>query len=85
MRWGPGRHGPGNNLFLFFDDSAGFHVELSSEMERYYDERACYTPRVWEVGPRATNLWGGPSAGWREAAGDRGGQAVVAEPAGGSR
>ena len=85
VRWGPGRHGPGNNLFLFFDDSAGFHVELSSEMERYYDERASYTPRVWEVGPRTTNLWGGPSADWREAAGGRGGQAGVAGPAGGSR
>ncbi len=85
VRWGPGRHGPGNNLFLFFDDSAGFHVELSSEMERYYDERAAYTPRVWEVGPQTTDLWGGPSADWREAAGGRGGQAGVAGPAGGSR
>lgn len=66
VRWGPGRHGPGNNLFIFFDDSAGFHIELSSEMERYWDDWVDYTPRIWEVNPRTTNLWGGPSADWRE-------------------
>lgn len=66
VRWGPGRHGPGNNLFIFFDDSAGFHVELSSELERYWDDVAEYTPRRWEVDPRTTNLWGGQSADWRE-------------------
>lgn len=79
VRWGPGRHGPGNNLFLFFDDSAGFHIELSSEMERYWDERAVYTPRAWEVGPQTTNLWGGPSADWRETPGGWSEKAGIAE------
>src|SRR5947209_15033097 len=29
--WGPGRHGPGNDLFLRFPDMVGLHMELSAE------------------------------------------------------
>jgi catechol-2,3-dioxygenase len=80
VRWGPGRHGPGNNLFIMFDDSAGFHVELSSELERYWDDRAEYTPRRWEVSPRTVNLWGGPGADWREAPDGRNEETEVQAP-----
>jgi catechol 2,3-dioxygenase-like lactoylglutathione lyase family enzyme len=62
--WGPGRHGPGNNLFVMFDDPAGVHIELSCEMERFWDERASYEPRRWEPGPLTINLWG-PAPAWR--------------------
>ena len=58
VTWGPGRHGPGNNLFLMFDDPNAFHVELSAEMELFYDDRVEYVPRVWETSPRTVNLWG---------------------------
>lgn len=64
--WGPGRHGPGNNLFIFFDDPAGNHVELSAEMEKFHDDRVDYTPRRWEPTPRSVNLWGGQLATWRK-------------------
>lgn len=57
--WGPGRHGPGNNLFIMFDDPSGYHIELSSEMEQYHDDLAQYTPRVWLPAERTVNLWGG--------------------------
>ncbi|GAA3581319.1 VOC family protein [Amycolatopsis ultiminotia] len=63
--WGPGRHGPGNNLFVFFDDPAGNHVELSAEMEKFHDDRVTYVPRRWEPVPASVNLWGGQLAGWR--------------------
>ncbi|MGW4841894.1 VOC family protein [Nocardia brasiliensis] len=63
--WGPGRHGPGNNLFVFADDPAGNHVELSAEMEKFHDDRATYTPRHWDPVPRSVNLWGGQLASWR--------------------
>jgi catechol-2,3-dioxygenase len=66
VSWGPGRHGPGNNLFIMFDDPAGYHVELSSEMERYFDELATYEPRVWSPTTRTVNLWG-PVPSWRAA------------------
>ena len=65
VQWGPGRHGPGNNLFVFFDDSAGNHIELSAEMENFHDDRVSYAPRIWEPVPRSVNLWGGQLANWR--------------------
>ncbi|MEV6639513.1 VOC family protein [Amycolatopsis sp. NPDC051371] len=64
--WGPGRHGPGNNLFVFFDDPAGNHVELSAEMEKFHDDRVTYVPRRWTPVPRSVNLWGGQLPGWRK-------------------
>lgn len=65
VTWGPGRHGPGNNLFIFFDDPAGNHIELSAEMEKFHDDRVTYAPRQWDPVPRSVNLWGGQLASWR--------------------
>ena len=31
--WGPGRHGPGNNLFIMVEDPDGHKVEFSAELE----------------------------------------------------
>ena len=64
--WGPGRHGPGNNLFVFFDDPAGNHIELSAEMEKFHDARVEYVPRRWRPVPASVNLWGGQLASWRK-------------------
>jgi catechol 2,3-dioxygenase-like lactoylglutathione lyase family enzyme len=65
ITWGPGRHGPGNNLFIMFDDPAANRIELSCEMERYWDNSAEYTPRQWHPGLKTINLWGvAPS--WRD-------------------
>lgn len=66
VQWGPGRHGPGNNLFVFFDDPAGNHVELSAEMEKFHDDRVEYVPRRWEPKPETVNLWGGQTPRWRK-------------------
>jgi catechol 2,3-dioxygenase-like lactoylglutathione lyase family enzyme len=63
--WGPGRHGPGNNLFVIFTDPAGHRVELSAEMERYWDDRADQEPRRWQPKPETVNLWG-PVPSWRK-------------------
>ncbi|WP_375401650.1 VOC family protein [uncultured Amnibacterium sp.] len=65
VQWGPGRHGPGNNLFIFFDDPAGNHIELSAEMEKFYDDRVTYVPRRWDPRPNTVNLWGGQLPNWR--------------------
>jgi catechol-2,3-dioxygenase len=65
VTWGPGRHGPGNNLFIFFDDPAGTHVELSAEMEKFHDDRVTYVPRQWKPIPHSVNLWGGQLPTWR--------------------
>ncbi len=66
VTWGPGRHGPGNNLFVFFDDPAGTHVELSAEMEKFHDDRVTYVARLWKPTPSSVNLWGGQLASWRK-------------------
>jgi catechol-2,3-dioxygenase len=65
VTWGPGRHGPGNNLFIFFDDPAGNHIELSAEMERFHDDRVDYAVRRWDPVPRSVNLWGGQLPNFR--------------------
>lgn len=65
VAWGPGRHGPGNNLFVFFDDPAGNHIELSAEMEKFHDDRVEYVTRRWTPAPTTVNLWGGQTPSWR--------------------
>jgi catechol 2,3-dioxygenase-like lactoylglutathione lyase family enzyme len=56
--WGPGRHGPGNNLFIYFFDAAGVMVECCSEMARVGPGHQ-YEPRKWKLRPGNVSLWGG--------------------------
>ncbi len=53
--WGPGRHGPGNNLFFMFQDPQGYLIELSAELEVVPDE---VRGRFWKHEERTLNLWG---------------------------
>ena len=55
MWWGPGRHGPGNNLFFMVEDPDGYKVEFSAELE-LMQEDARY--RTWPHEQRTLNLWG---------------------------
>lgn len=54
LDWGPGRHGPGNNLFAFITDPDGNWIEISAELEVVYDRPA----RTWKHEERTLNLWG---------------------------
>lgn len=56
--WGPGRHGAGNDLFLRFADAEGVQIELSAELQQYYDHDVTTPPRLWHTRPSALNLWG---------------------------
>src|SRR5438270_6753701 len=56
--WGPGRHGAGNDLFLRFADPEGIHIELSTELQQYYDHDVTTPPRLWHTRSVALNLWG---------------------------
>ena len=58
LLWGPGRHGAGNDLFVRFADSEGIHVELSAELQQYYDSDVTTPPRLWHTRGMALNLWG---------------------------
>jgi len=53
--WGPGRHGPGNNLFFMIEDPDGHKVEFSAELERMAQEAPF---RTWPHEQRTLNLWG---------------------------
>lgn len=55
VQWGPGRHGPGNNLFLFVHDPEGNWVEISAELEHLPEGRE---PGVWKHEQRTLNSWG---------------------------
>lgn len=54
--WGPGRHGPGNNLFLMVLDPDGNKIEFSAELEHMPIDMA---HRDWPHEERTLNLWGG--------------------------
>lgn len=56
--WGPGRHGPGNNIFCYFEDPVGYVTEYTSDIDFITDE-AAHRPRVWPRSPEAIDRWGG--------------------------
>jgi len=66
--WGPGRHGAGNDLFLHFADPDGIRIELSAEMQQYYDRDVTTPPRLWHTRTTALNLWGAMPSWMREEA-----------------
>jgi catechol 2,3-dioxygenase-like lactoylglutathione lyase family enzyme len=61
VEYGPGRHGPGRNLFTYVvDPSSGLRVELFADMAYIADETS-HVPVRWEAGDRMTktiNTWG---------------------------
>lgn len=68
--WGPGRHGPGNNVFVYVKDPDGNIVEAFAELIRIPDEEK-WEPKVWEMAPRSADYWGTgipddfiPGPGW---------------------
>ena len=67
--WGPGRPGPGNNIFCYFKDPAGYVTEYTSDIDYIADE-AAHQPKVWSRSPEAIDRWGlagPPSPAVREA------------------
>lgn len=54
LMWGPGRHGPGNNLFIFIEDPDGNWIEVSAELEVIHDRPV----KDWPQAARTLNLWG---------------------------
>ena len=53
--WGPGRHGPGNNLFIMVEDPDGNKFEVSAEIELMHRHMP---HRDWNHEERTLNLWG---------------------------
>ena len=70
LHWGPGRHGPGHNLFTYHKDPDGNTIELFTQLDIIHDEAKGYWeprpwhetypqyPRTWEVDIATVNIWG---------------------------
>jgi catechol 2,3-dioxygenase-like lactoylglutathione lyase family enzyme len=68
--WGPGRHGPGHNIFTYHHGPDGHLVELFTQLDvvvpgaepafepRPWHEDAPQVPKVWVPDPLTPNRWG---------------------------
>jgi hypothetical protein len=76
LDWGPGRHGPGHNIFTYHRGAAGHIVELFTQLDVMLDEELGHfdprpwhedrpqRPKVWEPAPLVPNRWGPPPPDW---------------------
>ena len=58
IQWGPGRHGPGNNLFNYFIDPFGVVIEYTAEVQQVDDSYVARGPQDWKWPPGRTDQWG---------------------------
>jgi len=56
--WGPGRHGPGNNVFAYFVAPFGACMEYTAEIERVDDSYRTGAPDSWRWPPGRNDHWG---------------------------
>jgi catechol 2,3-dioxygenase-like lactoylglutathione lyase family enzyme len=68
--WGPGRHGPGHNIYTYHRNPDDQIIEMFTELDKMLDERLGYfeprpwhrdhpqRPKVWPTMP--TDIWGSP-------------------------
>jgi catechol 2,3-dioxygenase len=58
--WGPGRHGPGFNIYTYRVDPDGCVLEVYTDLLRIDNDEA-YVPFDWSTHPSPMNLWGPPA------------------------
>lgn len=56
--WGPGRHGPGNNVFAYFVDPFGVVVEYTAEVLQVDESYRVGGPGDWTWPSGRTDQWG---------------------------
>jgi 2,3-dihydroxy-p-cumate/2,3-dihydroxybenzoate 3,4-dioxygenase len=56
--WGPGRHGPGNNVFGYFVSPFGPVIEYTAEVGEVGDDYRIGGPEDWQWPPGRTDHWG---------------------------
>lgn len=65
VEWGPGRHGPGNNVFAYFCGPEEMPLEYTSSMQQVDEAHRPRKPEEWAWPPGRVDHWGitpGPSA-----------------------
>ncbi len=64
--WGPGRHGPGNNIFVYLVDPEGNLIEVYTELVQIENEHD-YVAHEWTDLQEVGNSWGPlPEQSWFE-------------------
>lgn len=53
--WGPGRHGPGGNVFAYFADPNGYVVEFTADQFKVNDDSQ---PKEWARNVENADVWG---------------------------
>lgn len=56
--WGVGRHGPGDNVFAYFEDPTGFVIEYTAEVLQVDDTYRIKGPDEWVWPSGRTDHWG---------------------------
>lgn len=56
--WGPGRHGPGDNVFAYFIAPFGAVVEFSTAVNKVPDDYRVGAPEDWTWPPKRIDQWG---------------------------
>jgi catechol 2,3-dioxygenase len=58
IEWGPGRHGPGANVFCYFCGPEEMPLEYTSEMQQVDDGYRTGMPADWKWPPGRVDRWG---------------------------
>lgn len=56
--WGPGRHGPGNNVFGYFIAPFGGVIEYTAEVSEVGEDTRVGSPEDWKWPPGRIDHWG---------------------------
>jgi catechol-2,3-dioxygenase len=58
LAWGPGRHGPGHNIYTYHAGPGGHYVELFTQVDIVNEELGIFEPRPWhEDNPQRPKRW----------------------------
>jgi catechol 2,3-dioxygenase-like lactoylglutathione lyase family enzyme len=58
VEWGPGRHGPGDNVFAYFCGPEEFPIEYAAETLQVGDDHQPKGPDYWKWPPGRLDRWG---------------------------
>jgi catechol 2,3-dioxygenase len=58
VEWGPGRHGPGSNVFCYFCGPEEVVIEYTGDMQQIDDSHKVGMPPDWKWPPRRLDRWG---------------------------
>jgi hypothetical protein len=56
--WGPGRHGPGANVYAYFIAPFGPVIEFSTAVEKVPEDYQVGAPEDWTWPPNRIDQWG---------------------------